>query len=105
MSSTAPAVTGVSFDRQAYNPGDTITVTVTGLAGTTIGVRSVTGTATFTDQASGLQGSLSGLLSVTSPVEDVTAAAFADTDGRPWALKSLSQTPAGVVTAVFTAAA
>jgi hypothetical protein len=105
MSSTAPAVTGISFDRQAYNPGDLITVTVTGTAGSQIGVRNFTGTAAFTDAASGLSGTLSGLASITSPVEDTTTAGFSDTDGRLYSLKSLAQTPAGVVTAVFTATA
>jgi hypothetical protein len=103
--STAPVVASVSYSPATANPGDLVTVTVTGTAGSQLAVRNVTGTATFTDQASGLQGSLSGLLTITSPVEDVTTAAFTDTDGREWSPLSLAQTPAGVVTAKFTATA
>ena len=102
---SAPVVTGIAFDKQAYNPGDPITATVTGQAGSQLAVRNVTATGTYTDQATGMTGMLAGMLSVTSPVEDTTTAAFSDTDGRAYALQSLAQTPAGVVTAVFTATA
>lgn len=102
---TAPAVSSVAYDRQSYNPGDLITVTVQGTAGSQLATRSVTGTATFTDVATGLPGTASGTLTITTPVEDTTAAAFTDSDGRAYAQKSLGQTPAGAVTAVFTATA
>lgn len=101
----APVVASIACDQQAYNPGQLITVTVQGLAGTQLATRNIAGTATFTDQATGLSGTLAGTLTLTSPVEDTTTAAFTDDDGRLYALKSLTQTPAGVVTAVFTAIA
>jgi hypothetical protein len=102
---TAPAVASVVYDKQSYNPGDLVTVTVQGTAGSQLVTRNVAGTAAFTDAASGLSGTLAGTLSITSPVEDTTTAAFTDADGRIYAQKSLAQTPAGVVTAVFTATA
>jgi hypothetical protein len=103
--STAPVVTGLAPDKQAYNPGDPITVILTGQAGSQLAVRNDTLTGTLTDQATGLTGALTGLLSVTSPVEDTTLAGLSDSDGRVWQLVSLAQTPAGVVTAKFTSAA
>jgi len=102
---SAPTVQSVSYDQSTYSPGQLITVTVTGQAGSQIETRNVVGTGQFTDTATGLTGSLTGALSITFPVEDTTTAAFTDTDGRAYALKSLSQTPAGLVTAVFTATA
>lgn len=102
---TAPAVSGLSYDKQAYNPGDTITVTATGMAGSQISIHNGTGTATFTDAATGLTGSLSGSYTVTSPVEDTTTAGFTDDQGRVFTPTKISQTPAGLVTAVFTATA
>jgi hypothetical protein len=101
----APSVTSVVYDKSAYNPGDLMTVTVTGIAGSSITTHTGTGTATFTDTSSGLSGSLAGNYAVTSAVEDVTTAAFTDDQGRLYAQKSLAQTPAGLVTAVWTATA
>jgi hypothetical protein len=102
---SAPSVTSVAFDQQSYNPGQAITVTVTGLAGSQVEARVVTGEGTFTDAATGVTSVLAGSLVITTPVEDTTGAGFADSDGRAYALQSLTQTPAGVVTAVFTATA
>lgn len=102
---SAPVVTSVVYGQQSYNPGDPMQVTITGQAGSSITTHNVTGTATFTDVATGLSGTLSGLATITEPVEDVTTGSFTDTDGRLWTQVSLSQTPAGIVTAVYTAKA
>jgi hypothetical protein len=108
---TAPVVQSVTFDKQSYNPGDLITVTVQGTAGSQVGTRNVTGTGTFTDSASGQTGMFTGTLTITTAVEDTTTASFSDNDtvtpARAYTLVpgSLSQTPAGVVTAKFTATA
>lgn len=101
----APAVTSVSYDKASYNPGDLITATVQGAAGSQLSTQTFSGTGTLTDKATGQTGSLKATFTVTEPVEDATAASFADDGGRVWVLVSISQTAGGAVTAVFTATA
>lgn len=78
--STAPTVTSITFDQSSYNPGQTMTATVTYTAGISDNVQSFTGTAT--DSVTGLAGSL--VVNFTTEVTDVTAVTVSDTGNRTW---------------------
>jgi hypothetical protein len=93
---SAPLVNSVTFDKTAYNPGDTIHATVTFTPGSSGQSFSLTGTAT--DSATGQAGSLTVNFVVAEP--DATTVTVADTGNRTWSLASQA---AG--SAVFTATA
>ena len=97
MSSVAPTVTSVTFDKTAYAPGDTITATVHYTPGASDSTVSFTGTAT--DQSNGQTGTMEGTFTV--QINDATTVSVSDTGSRTWT--KVSDDGAGV--AVFTAKA
>lgn len=93
---SAPVVNSVTFDQAAYNPGDTITATMTFTPGSSGQAQTFTGTAT--DSATGQQGSL--VVTFTVAATDATTVSASDSGARTWTLASQA---AG--SAVFTATA
>jgi hypothetical protein len=81
---TAPTITGITFDKTSYTPGQTITATITG---------------TFSEVFT-LTGTLSDGSQATSnfTIDDVLT--VSDNGGRTWTLVSNNET-----TAVYTATA
>lgn len=79
--SAAPSVTSITFDQTSYNPGQTITATVTYVDGTSDNVQSFTGVAV--DSVTHLSGSL--VVSFTTELTDTgTTVAVSDTGNRTW---------------------
>ena len=82
----APAVFAITFDKASYNPGDTITATVSYTPGTSGGTQQTfTLTGTVTDQTSQQVGIGSATFVVGSPpVVDPTTVSVTDDGNRAW---------------------
>jgi hypothetical protein len=93
---TPPVISGITFDKTSYNPGDVITATVTYVPGSSSSVQNLTGTAT--DSVSGATGTLQVTFTVVT--KDTTTVSVSDTGSRIWTKKSDTGT-----VAVFTATA
>ncbi len=89
---SAPVITGITFDKPSYRPGEIITASVAYGAGTS--GHSFTGTAT--DTVTGETGTLTVTFATTDPVK----VSVSDDGGRTWVQRSDD----GAV-AVFTAVA
>lgn len=90
---SAPVVNSITFDQTAYNPGDTITATMTFTPGASGQVMNFTGTAT--DSTTNQVGTL--VVQFIVAETDATVVSASDSGGRSWTLQSQT---AG--TAVFT---
>jgi hypothetical protein len=95
------SITSLTFDKPAYNPGDTITLTVDYVPDTA-GVNPVTSTATVnvTDANGNVTASDSAPFTVNEPVAGGDTVSVTDSGGRTWTQQSNSGT-----VAVFTATA
>lgn len=102
----APAISSIATDKSSYNTGDTIIVTITYAAGTSLQpgtTKTVTISGTATDQTTGESDSMSGSVTLVSPgteTSDPTTVAVTDSDGRSYTKQSDDG-----ATAVFTAVA
>lgn len=76
----APSITSITFDKAAYNPGDTITATVNYVAGTSNVTQTFTGTAT--DSKTNQTGTLQVTFTVVE--SDTTSVAVSDQGTRTW---------------------
>jgi len=95
-----PSITSIVFDKGSYNAGDTITATVTYVAGQSVTPNTKTFTGVATDSVTGAKGQLVANFIVNALSPDATAVSATDSDGRTWTKASDSGT-----VAVFTAVA
>lgn len=94
-----PVITGISFDKASYNPGDTITATVT-YADNNVHTASYTFSGQVTDNVSGEAGTGSGTFQVAT-ANACTASASGGEPNQVWTKVSDD----GHSKAVFTATA
>lgn len=91
----APVVNSITFDKTAYNPGETITATVDYTPGTSETAFTFTGV--VKDTVSGQEGQGTGSFNV--QVTDLCDASGSDTGSRVWTVESDDHTGAAVLTA------
>lgn len=88
----APVVSSVTFDKSAYNRGDTITATVNYVPGKSDANQTFTGVGT--DSVTGLTGMLAVSFTIANGLTDATSVAVFDGAGRTWVKTSDSGTVA-----------
>lgn len=93
---SAPVITSITFDKPAYNPGDTITATIAFTPGSSAQQINFTGTAT--DSATGEVGTMTSTFTVATT--DATTVSASDDGNRTWTV-----TPVDAASATATATA
>jgi len=93
---SAPVITSISFDKAAYNPGETVTATIAFTPGSSAHIVNFTGTAT--DSETGETGTMTSTFTVAAT--DATVIEASDDGSRPWTV-----TPVDAASALATAVA
>lgn len=93
---TAPAIHSVTYDKDAYQAGDTVTATIK-FASQNAGEKAVDATARITDPATGETSTATAPFKVTQP--NPLGGEFSDTQGRDWQLRQTDYQTFAVFTA------